>query len=265
MKLYEFSTLNPIFIGALLLSGSAWAMDVSECVQLGGTVECEKPDAPPPVGAFDPTLTIHANKTCSMPGGKGNNGYQSFKLTPNGVPGGVGWEGVNNALCPGEEKFSHVWARGISCGPQLVSMRAPDGQLLCYPEPVILLERHKKLGMCPIRGKNPFKGNPIEIGTGNKRQVEVDIAPSGQSQLGFVRTYNSAPYLGAGWTHTYRRSIKAHQVVSGPSRLDTVRVQRANGGGLHLSPEGKCLAIGCRCDPHPDRQSQRWLDLSQLR
>jgi RHS repeat-associated protein len=57
-------------------------------------------------------------------------------------------------------------------------------------------------------------GNPIDAGTGNKRQVETDYDGAGAFPLHFERTYqsgrtwlnNSVP-IGIGWTHTYLASV----------------------------------------------------------
>ena len=55
-------------------------------------------------------------------------------------------------------------------------------------------------------------GNPVNIGTGNKFQVEADLAPVGANGLGFVRYYNSLlpaydRTLGGYWQHIYTRRI----------------------------------------------------------
>ncbi|MDD1620236.1 MAG: DUF6531 domain-containing protein, partial [Methylococcaceae bacterium] len=58
------------------------------------------------------------------------------------------------------------------------------------------------------------KGNPINIGTGNKYQPETDYQGAGDFPLSFERSYNSEPSTfsagfgpGSGWRHNYERSI----------------------------------------------------------
>lgn len=53
--------------------------------------------------------------------------------------------------------------------------------------------------------------NPINAGTGNKWQHEIDL-PGGDWLLGFARYYNAsttanASSLGSGWLHTYQRAV----------------------------------------------------------
>jgi YD repeat-containing protein len=49
--------------------------------------------------------------------------------------------------------------------------------------------------------------NPIYPGTGNKSQVETDYVGSGAFPLVYRRTYNSLASLGAGWRHSFERTI----------------------------------------------------------
>ena len=72
-----------------------------------------------------------------------------------------------------------------------------------------------------------FKGNPVNVATGNKFQREVDVASSGEARLEFVRYYNSEPpfferRVGRSWGHNWVRSI----VVMGSS---TRMAMRADG------------------------------------
>jgi YD repeat-containing protein len=64
---------------------------------------------------------------------------------------------------------------------------------------------------CDAGGRN-CQGNPINVGTGNKFQREVDIPSTGEGTLEFVRYYNSAtPFfsnlISLQWSHTYSRSL----------------------------------------------------------
>ncbi|HZR03991.1 MAG TPA: DUF6531 domain-containing protein [Burkholderiales bacterium] len=78
------------------------------------------------------------------------------------------------------------------------------------------------------------QGNPINSGTGNKFQVEVDYKADGAFPLTFTRTYNSTDIpgtnefyvMGANWRHTYLRSIS---VVEGGPLFSTARAYRDDG------------------------------------
>lgn len=68
----------------------------------------------------------------------------------------------------------------------------------------------KRKGKCD-GPSSPRAGNPIELGLGNKFQIETDYrAPNGV--LGFHRYYNSlgdgVPALGPGWSHSYSRRLE---------------------------------------------------------
>jgi RHS repeat-associated protein len=59
---------------------------------------------------------------------------------------------------------------------------------------------------------NPMEGNPCNVATGNKYQLEVDFAGSGPFPLRFERHYNSdldtpSSTLGPQWRHTFDRKI----------------------------------------------------------
>lgn len=80
---------------------------------------------------------------------------------------------------------------------------------------------------CPVKDVDPNKnagpgpcsqkrGNPINVGVGNKYQEEIDYQAVGQSRLRFVRRYNSlsgmgvlwpSSTLGWNWHHQFERSI----------------------------------------------------------
>jgi RHS repeat-associated protein len=88
----------------------------------------------------------------------------------------------------------------------------------CPTKPV---ERPKNCGGgdCNGGGGN-LQGNPINIGIGNKYQVESDYQAPGLSGLGFVRRYNSQEYFGTAlsparalgwrWRSSFERSIKVY-------------------------------------------------------
>ncbi len=81
--------------------------------------------------------------------------------------------------------------------------------------------------------------NPINIGTGNKVQVETDYQGAGPFPLRFVRTYNSHPSalkasLGWRWRGNYHRSIKL-SVMAG---ISTAYVRRPDGRTLLFNLNG---------------------------
>ncbi|MGO9444340.1 MAG: DUF6531 domain-containing protein, partial [Thiobacillaceae bacterium] len=64
--------------------------------------------------------------------------------------------------------------------------------------------------VCPGKGC-PVTADPVNTGTGNKFQIEVDFLGTSTSPLTFSRTYNSntgvVTTLGVGWQHEYERFI----------------------------------------------------------
>lgn len=78
--------------------------------------------------------------------------------------------------------------------------------------------------------------NPIQIGTGNKRQIETD-KPADELGLPFVRTYNSqAQYnesVGYGWSHTYSSRLLRANATS----ISTVFVRRPSGRSEYFNYE----------------------------
>ncbi len=86
-------------------------------------------------------------------------------------------------------------------------------------------------GIAPKTGA----GNPISLLTGNKRQVEVDVAIPG-AELGFRRVYNSRNAehnigLGMGWHHTY--SVSLFDAGNGAREI-----VQSDGRRLHFEPDG---------------------------
>jgi len=78
-------------------------------------------------------------------------------------------------------------------------------------------------------------GNPINLGFGNKYQVEGDIQKT-FSNLKFIRHYNSKYanknyFIGKGWRHTYDRSIERVE----NSQYTTAFVSRPDGKVLYFS------------------------------
>ena len=64
-------------------------------------------------------------------------------------------------------------------------------------------------------------GNPINIGSGNKYQVETDYAGIGAESLSFSRAYNSLDGL---WRTSYSRRLAVRKNTSGdPVLVDAMR------------------------------------------
>lgn len=63
---------------------------------------------------------------------------------------------------------------------------------------------------------NSFKGNPINIGIGNKFQQEVDIKGSGAYPLSLVRSYNSTDNI---WRHNYSMNLQTTPESEGKKAL----------------------------------------------
>jgi len=75
----------------------------------------------------------------------------------------------------------------------------------------------------------PAEGNPINVATGNKYQLETDFGGSGDFALSLSRHYNSfKPFnsvLGQQWRHNYERWL----VVSSTSNTPFIQVNRHDG------------------------------------
>jgi RHS repeat-associated protein len=86
----------------------------------------------------------------------------------------------------------------------------PDGSCEAPPPPPVhpSLAEALNLGSCD----GLMCGNPINVGTGNKFQAEIDLQEVGL--LGFTRYYNSDPLaythaFGQHWTNTYSRAVES--------------------------------------------------------
>ncbi len=94
----------------------------------------------------------------------------------------------------------------------------------------------------------PGAGNPINIGTGNKFQREVDL-PATSSGLEFVRFYNSADngaitHMGANWRHSWMRAVRL--MAQG-----VIYARRADGKALQFTQAGSLW------NPDPDAAAWR--------
>jgi YD repeat-containing protein len=81
-------------------------------------------------------------------------------------------------------------------------------------------------------------GNPINYGTGNKFQIEVDYEGTGSFPLRFQRSYNSrvpvTTFLGNNWRHNYDSRLTPVFGVSSAK----VRMKRADGKAYTFSRQG---------------------------
>jgi hypothetical protein len=76
-------------------------------------------------------------------------------------------------------------------------------------------------------------GNPINLGTGNKYQDEVDFVDPRNGLLTLRRAYNSQGFdvttLGRGWRHSFERSIYARTWINGTTLSGTAFARRPDG------------------------------------
>ncbi len=89
-------------------------------------------------------------------------------------------------------------------------------------------------------------GNPVNVGTGNKYQSEIDLISNGLGQLRIERAYNSYPNpeliepitwienLGR-WTFFYTQQLK---IIEGDTNIDTVFAFRPDGGLFYFIKSG---------------------------
>ncbi|WP_411861349.1 RHS repeat-associated core domain-containing protein [Xanthomonas arboricola] len=104
----------------------------------------------------------------------------------------------------------------------------PDGcyYLALFAEDEVDYEPALSQGPPSCQSPSLSCGNPINVGTGNKYQVETDWNDAGLPK--FVRYYNSDRAgsansdLGAFWTHTYSRSVVL-KTVNGVSKVEIYR------------------------------------------
>jgi RHS repeat-associated protein len=80
---------------------------------------------------------------------------------------------------------------------------------------------------------SPMTGNPINLGTGNKYQHELDYSSADSFPLIFDRHYNSdspaGSSLGDYWRGTYDRSIVVYNIGKGKGKTQAADVYRSNG------------------------------------
>ncbi len=80
---------------------------------------------------------------------------------------------------------------------------------------------------------SPMRGNPINLGTGNKYQYEHDYTSADSFPLRFDRHYNSdaptASTLGGYWRSSYDQNIVVNTIGKGPNKTQAANVYRADG------------------------------------
>ena len=142
---------------------------------------------------------------------------------PGGSPGGIyveTWNFFQEVGCP----IGYAFQGSIS-----------GGDYYCQPTGIVPDKNKKE---CPATGGT----NPINLGTGNKFQIETDYAGVPPSPLRFQRFYNSSPgafvgtivtqppQIGARWTHTYSSVVALASVPS----FQTAVVMRPKGGAIYF-------------------------------
>ncbi len=87
---------------------------------------------------------------------------------------------------------------------------------------------------------NTGAGNPIDVTSGNKYQVAVDVPGEGDLSLSFRRHYNSANNakhsLGPGWTHSFDTRLQRAE-KRGDATSTTIQITQADGRILHFVPD----------------------------
>jgi len=93
---------------------------------------------------------------------------------------------------------------------------------------------------CLCKDQIPMAGNPINVGTGNKFQLETDYSGTGPFPLSFKRAYNSANNnisvltarnIGKGWRHSYDRAV----YISSYGTASTATITRPEGYAVFFS------------------------------
>jgi RHS repeat-associated protein len=162
------------------------------------------PQCPSPVVTFSGAwVTTNFVVNSNYPNGARRNiqisNIYSYSSGPSGsqcTPSSTTWTEpmtrVRSWSCP--SGYSFVW-EPVPCRSTLAAASITGHPLPC-PE-------------CDGAGVSDSVGNPIEVGTANKRQSETDYRGAG---LAFTRTYNSQTLeslqgLGVGWSHNYGAKI----------------------------------------------------------
>lgn len=140
-----------------------------------------------------------------------------------------------------------VHAHSISC-----SSSCPRGYILSIGECIPYSEtfRRSSLGSpcppSPFRPETPcllMEGNPINVSSGNKYQVETDFTGGGSRPLQFKRYYNSSSLtvdsrMGKRWRHSFDKAIVASRIPAANPSVNLVEVLREDGKGYNFVPSG---------------------------
>ena len=159
---------------------------------------------------------------------RNTSGTHIIGVSPNfqGVIAGVNFAGLAPGVYYGDldEYCCHLPGNVYACSSSLPDDKDDDGWPVCFdcddnnPEytnncPEIEIPKNLGNQRCLTHS---FAGNPINVGTGNKYQKEVDIS-SVPTPLGleFTRHYNSqsevSRSIGYGWSHIYDRHLSFEQ------------------------------------------------------
>jgi len=157
-------------------------------------------------------------------------GYESTNTT---TPFHVHGRKLNGTECSTTENlygYSGRRTRTVYCSPgggqdfAVTDSSSPSAPGLCVPG---IRQPTNPKQECDGCKSSVQKGNPIDIHSGVKRQVELDYAASGPFPLRFERVYNSRIYTrdGRQWRHNYSAHIENHDFGTVP----VVVAHRASG------------------------------------
>jgi hypothetical protein len=108
----------------------------------------------------------------------------------------------------GDFDFDHFVVS--SNGLVITDEKAAEGSLNI--ETVNITSSKNNGGMCSM-----LTGDPINVGTGNLFETQMDFSGAPNKQLSFTRYYNSADTssagLGVGWHSTYHRGLSALSII----------------------------------------------------
>jgi len=204
----------------------AWTVNTYKLCEgfTSGTAAREGPE-----GFFD-------NGTFSEPTSRQQNWALTFRRgTDNPISYLVGNGGSRIATCPPGYNFDYGYDGKVS-----ICLRR---------KPAV---NPKNLGCCSADDLGRMQGNPINVGVGNKVQIEEDYLGAGAFPLEFKRTYNSlyipnVSSFGNRWSGTYDR-----QIFFRPG-LSAATVVRSDGRAFKFTQTGGAF-VG---DPDvPDRLQQ---------
>lgn len=207
----------------------AWAVNTyKQCEGFtSGTAAREGPE-----GFYD-------NGTFSEPTSRQQTWVLTFRYgTGNPISYWVGNGGSRTATCPPGYNFDYGYDGRVS-----ICLRR---------KPAV---NPKNLGCCSTDDLGRMQGNPINVGVGNKVQIEDDYIGAGAFPLEFKRTYNSlyipnVSSFGNRWSGTYDRQILYRQGLSAATAV------RSDGRAFKFTQTGSAF-VG---DPDVPDKLQQTLD-----